>query len=72
MLIGHAHSSQFMEQQNLGIRTLKYAKCAPNFINIFHQVATGATVSYLGPNYLLIFVILLLSEIILFSILKLY
>ena len=29
-LIGHAHSSQFMEQQNLGITTLKHAKCAPN------------------------------------------
>ena len=30
MLIGHAHFSQFMEQQNLGITTLKHAKCAPN------------------------------------------
>ena len=30
MLIGHAHSSQFMEQQNLDITTLKHAKCAPN------------------------------------------
>ena len=29
-LIGHAHSSQFMERQNLGITTLKHAKCAPN------------------------------------------
>ena len=29
-LIGHAHSSQFMEWQNLGITTLKHAKCAPN------------------------------------------
>ena len=29
-LIGHAHSSQFMKQQNLGITTLKHAKCAPN------------------------------------------
>ena len=30
MLIGHAHSSQFMEWQNLGIATLKHAICAPN------------------------------------------
>ena len=29
-LIGHAHSSQFMEWQNLGITTPKHAKCAPN------------------------------------------
>ena len=29
-LIGYAHSSQFMEWQNLGIKTLKHAKCAPN------------------------------------------
>ena len=29
-LIGHAHSPQFMEWQNLGITTLKHAKCAPN------------------------------------------
>ena len=30
MLIGHTHSSQFIEWQNLGITTLKYATCAPN------------------------------------------
>ena len=30
VLIGHAHSSQFMEWQNLGITTLKHATCAPN------------------------------------------
>ena len=29
-LIGHAHSSQFMEWQNLDITTLKHAKCTPN------------------------------------------
>ena len=29
-LIGHAHSSQFMEWQNLGIKALKYAKYTPN------------------------------------------
>ena len=28
--IGHAHSSQFMEQQNLGNTTVKHVKCAPN------------------------------------------
>ena len=28
-LIGHAHSSKFMEWQNLGITTLKHAKCTP-------------------------------------------
>ena len=30
MLIGHTHSSQFMERQNLGITTLKHATCEPN------------------------------------------
>ena len=30
MLIDHAHSSQLMEWQNLGITTLKHATCAPN------------------------------------------
>ena len=30
MLIGHAHSSRFMEWKNLGITTLKHATCAPN------------------------------------------
>ena len=30
MLIGRAHSSQFMEWQNLGIATLKHATRAPN------------------------------------------
>ena len=29
-LIGHAHSSQFMEWQNSGITALKHATCAPN------------------------------------------
>ena len=30
MLIGHTHSSRFMEWKNLGIITLKQATCAPN------------------------------------------
>ena len=30
MLIGHTHSSQFMEWQNLSITTLKHAACAQN------------------------------------------
>ena len=30
MLIGHVHSSQFMEWQNLDITTLKHAKYTPN------------------------------------------
>ena len=29
-LISYAHSSQFVEQQNLGITTLKQAECTPN------------------------------------------
>ena len=29
-LIGHVHSSQLMEWQNLGITTLKHAKYTPN------------------------------------------
>ena len=32
MLIGNTHSSQFMEWQNLVIRTLKLATCAPNIL----------------------------------------
>ena len=30
MLIGHAHSSQFMEWQNVGSKRLKHNTCAPN------------------------------------------
>ena len=30
MLIGCTNFSQFMECQNLGITTLKHARCAPN------------------------------------------
>ena len=30
MLIGHAHFSQLMEWQNLGITTLNHATYAPN------------------------------------------
>ena len=30
ILIGRAHSSQFMEWQNLGITTLKHAICPPD------------------------------------------
>ena len=36
-LIGHAHSSQFMEWQNLGITTLKNAKYAPNVFKKLSQ-----------------------------------
>ena len=36
MLIGHGHSSQFMEWQNLEITTLKHAICAPN---VFFKIA---------------------------------
>ena len=31
-LIGHAHSSKFMEWQNLGITTLQHAKCTSNVL----------------------------------------
>ena len=34
-LIGHAHSSQFMKWQNLGIATLKHAKWA---LNVFKKL----------------------------------
>ena len=30
MFVDHAHSSQIMEWQNLGIAALKYATCDPN------------------------------------------
>ena len=30
MLIDHAHSSQLLEWQNIGITTLKHATCARN------------------------------------------
>ena len=32
MLIGHAHSSQFMERLHLGIATLKHAVCSSNVL----------------------------------------
>ena len=31
-LLGHVHSSQFMEWLNLGITTLKHATCSPNVL----------------------------------------
>ena len=34
-LIDHAHSTQFMERQNLGITTPKHAKCA---LNVFKKL----------------------------------
>ena len=49
MLIGHAHSSQFMEQQNLGITTLKYAKCAPN---VFKIAGKSNNYRFYLPNFL--------------------
>ena len=49
-LIGHAHSSQFMEQQNLGITTLNHATCAP----IFFKKIAGKSENYRFhlPNFL--------------------
>ena len=35
MLIGHTHSSRFMEWKNLGIITLKHATCAPKCFSKF-------------------------------------
>ena len=40
MLIGHTHSSQFMEWQNLGFTTRKHAICAPN---IFKKLPENQT-----------------------------
>ena len=42
-LIGHAHSSQFPERKNLGITTLKHAKCVPNIFKKLpeNQITTG-------------------------------
>ena len=42
MLINHTHSSQFMERQNLGIKTLKHATCTPNIFKklLENQITT--------------------------------
>ena len=43
-LVGHTHSSQFMEWQNLGITTLKHAKCAPN---VFKKLPVNRTTDFI-------------------------
>ena len=49
-LIGPAHSSQFMEQHNSGITTLKHAICAPN---VFLKIAGKPNnYQFYLPNFL--------------------
>ena len=49
-LVGHAYSSQFMEQQNLGIATLKHAKCAPNVLRKLPENRITANYIYLTSS----------------------
>ena len=54
-LIGHAHSSQFMEWQNLGITTLKHAKCAPNvFRKLLENRITADFIYLTSSNFVTI------------------
>ena len=55
MLIGHAHFSQFMEQQNLGMATLKHAKFAPNIFKKLPENRITANYIYLTfSNFVII------------------
>ena len=49
-LIGHAHSSQFMEWQNIGITTLKRAKYTPNFFKKLPENQITADLIYLTAS----------------------
>ena len=49
-LIGYAHSSQFMEWQNLGVTTLKHAKCATNVYKKFPKNRITADFIYLTSS----------------------
>ena len=52
MLIGHAHSSPFMEWQNLGITTLKHAARAPNaFWNLLEDQKAASFITISHTNY---------------------
>ena len=56
MLIGHTHSSRFMEQQNLGITTLKHATCVPNvFKKLPEDQITTCFIYLTSSNLLTIF-----------------
>ena len=47
MLIGHAHSSQLLEWQNLGITTLKYTTCTPNILQKLPENQITTNFNYL-------------------------
>ena len=51
MLIGHTHSSQFMEWQNLGITTLRHATCAPNVFWKFPENQITTNFIYLTSSH---------------------
>ena len=54
-LIGHAHSSQYMEWKNLGITTRKHAKCAPNvFKNLPKDQITTDFIYLTSSNFVTI------------------
>ena len=49
-LIGHAHSSKFMERQNLGIATLKHAICVTNVFLKLPENQTTTNLIYLPSS----------------------
>ena len=52
MLIGYAHSSQFMESQNLDIVTLKHAICVPNvFLKLSENQTTTNFIYLTSSNF---------------------
>ena len=51
-LIGHAHSSEFMEWRNLGITRLKHAMCAPNiFLKMPENQITNNFIYLISSNF---------------------
>ena len=50
MLIGHTHSSQFMEWQNLCITTLKHATCVTNVFKKLPENQITADFIYLTSS----------------------
>ena len=63
-LIGHAHSSQFMEWHNLGITILKHAICSANICQKLQQNQIITTFIYLtSSNFVTISLINYLDEV---------
>ena len=49
-IIGHVHSSQFIQWQNLSITTLTHATCAPNFFKKLPESQITTDFNYLTSS----------------------